>query len=214
MSKAATRGEKLRRRRGRPLLPANDREPNGKPSRRTASIEERERYLEHLNMAVALQARSTKLGIVPAVARDPRWGYLLGRMFMDGNVTESQHEAGVRYAQDMARYYGLSGFPFPSARSAFLFPVKPSEERVDKDSLRTSAPTPESKAEAAKAATERMTELRTLLLAAGDINTGRRVLHTVNVVCVEDIDELRTLNEAMKAWLKRGLNALARHYGC
>lgn len=121
---------------------------------------------------------------------------------MDGNVTESQHEAGVRYSQDMARYYGLTGVPFPSARAQDLFAIKSAGDE------------PEGKGKAAASARNRMVELRNLLLSSGDINTGRRVLHTVNVVCVEDIDELRTLNEAMKAWLKRGLNALARHYGC
>lgn len=202
MSKAATRGEKLRRRRGRPLLPANDREPNGKPSRRTASIEEREHAVQMQNMSVVADRRIRHLGIVSEVSRDPRWGYLLGRMFMDGNVTESQHEAGVRYAQDMARYYGLTGVPFPSARAQDLFAIKSAGDE------------PEGKGKAALAARNRMVELRNLLLSSGDINTGRRVLHTVNVVCVEDIDELRTLNEAMKAWLKRGLNALAKFYGC
>jgi hypothetical protein len=38
------------------------------------------------------------------------------------------------------------------------------------------------------------------------------VLHTVNAVCVEDIDHLRTLNSPMRAWLVAGLNALGRHY--
>jgi hypothetical protein len=57
-----------------------------------------------------------------------------------------------------------------------------------------------------------MVELRDLLLACGDISTGRRVLHTVNCVCIEDIDHLRTLNGPMRAWLVRGLNALYRHY--
>ena len=58
-----------------------------------------------------------------------------------------------------------------------------------------------------------MNELRAVLMGCGDINTGRRVVHTVNAVCVEDIDGLRTLNAMMEAWLKRGLNALVKHYG-
>jgi hypothetical protein len=57
-----------------------------------------------------------------------------------------------------------------------------------------------------------MVKLRDLLLACGDINTGRKVLHTVNAVCVEDIDHLRTLNGAMRAWLVAGLNALHKIY--
>jgi hypothetical protein len=39
------------------------------------------------------------------------------------------------------------------------------------------------------------------------------VVHTVNAVCVEDLDSLRNLNPPMLAWLKAGLNALARFYG-
>jgi hypothetical protein len=65
----------------------------------------------------------------------------------------------------------------------------------------------------AKDARKRMVTLRAVLMACGDINTGRRVQHTVNLICVEDMSERRNLNSPMKAWLVHGLNALAKEYG-
>jgi hypothetical protein len=101
----------------------------------------------------------------------------------------------------MAAYFGLTGVPFPSAKAQNMFAVRGSSGDDD-----------EERGKRAAKARRRMVELRDLLLACGDINTGRRVLHTVNAVCVEDIDHLRTLNSPMKAWLVSGLNSLSRFY--
>ncbi|MRX31903.1 hypothetical protein [Aminobacter sp. MDW-2] len=134
-------------------------------------------------------------------AADPRHGYLLGRMLMDGTINAGQHEAGMKYAEDMARYFGLTGVAFPSARAQDLFAVRS-----------TGGEDSQSKADAARTARHKMVKLREVLLGTGDIDTGRRIDHTVRMVCVEDIDHLRTLNAPMKAWLVRGLNALAKFY--
>ena len=208
---ARSRAAKLAAKRGRPKLPANmnTREPNGRPSRRN----ERTELLEHEMISTVAATRVRHLNLVSMEqATNPRYGYLLGRIRMDGQISEDQHDAGQRYSEDMARYYGLTGVPFPSPKSAFLFSVKPWEERADKQSLRTTASTQEERSEDAKRARARMIELRQLLLSTGDINTGRRVVHTVNSVCVEDLDHLRNLNPPMLAWLKAGLNALAWFY--
>lgn len=209
--KARSKAQKLALKRGRPKLAAtiHSREPNGRLSRRR----ERTVQVEHETISTVAATRMRHFGLSDITkAADPRHGYVLGRMFMDGAVTWGQHEAGKRYAEDMARYYGLSGIPFPSAASSFLFQVKPWEERADKQSLRTSAPSPDERVESAKNARHHMTILRDKLLACGDINTGRKVEHTVKAVCVEDMDHLRRLNPAMLAFLKRGLNALKDHY--
>ncbi len=134
-------------------------------------------------------------------AADPRHGYLLGRLLLDGQVTESQHEAGIRYANDMARFYALTGVPFPSARAQNLFAVRGEAGESD------------SRTEAAKHARSRKMRLQALLMECGGVNVGRKVETTVNAVCVLDIDELRNLNPLQKAWLKQGLNMLARYYG-
>lgn len=207
MSKAATRGEKLRRKRGPKPLPANEftREPNGKPSRRKA----RTYALEQIEMSTVIDRRIRTMGLIDlpgetAVqqATDTRHGYVLGRLALDGRITRQQHDAGERYSQDMARYFGLTGVQFPSVRAQDLFAVRSTGGEDD-----------QSKADRARSARNRMNELRAVLMGCGDINTGRRVVHTVNAVCVEDIDGLRTLNAMMEAWLKRGLNALVKHYG-
>nr|WMC99326.1 hypothetical protein RAR13_11775 [Aminobacter aminovorans] len=201
-SKAAKRAQK----RGRPILPAelSTREPNGRPSRRKARASELEQQIKH----VAVSRRIRQFGLVDnkvetaeKQAEDPRHGYLLGRMFMDGTINAGQHEAGMKYAEDMARYFGLTGVAFPSARAQDLFAVRS-----------TGGEDSQSKADAARTARDKMVKLRSVLLGTGDIDTGRRIDHTVRMVCVEDIDHLRTLNAPMKAWLVRGLNALAKFY--
>ncbi len=212
---ARTRSAKLAAKRGRPKLPANTntREPNGRLSRRN----ERTELLEHEMISTVAATRVRHLHLVGpdamAKAADERYGYLLGRIRMDGKITDEQHAAGRRYAEDMARYYGLTGVPFPSAKSSYLFSVKPWEDPVDAHSRRTVAQTSEERTDAARKAVVRRDKLRDILLATGDINTGRRVIHTVNAVCVEDLDHLRDLNPPMLAWLKAGLNTLVKFYG-
>lgn len=134
-------------------------------------------------------------------AADPRYGYVLGRMLMDGTVNEVQHEAGIRYAEDCARYYGLTGIPFPSARAQNLFAVHSTSDEVS-----------QSRADRAKDARDKVQKLQALLLKCGDINTGRRIQQTVKLICVEDVEERRYLPPNMALWLKQGLNKLAEHY--
>jgi hypothetical protein len=215
MAKAATRAAKLRQKRGRKAMPATEttREPNGRKSRRKVAHKARTDLLEHQVMEVATARRIRHYDIADRrgrdgnvltaeqQAKDTRHGYLLGRMLLDGTISKQQHDAGLRYAEDISRYHGLTGVPFPSARAQDLFAIKGSDGDES-----------ESKADRARAARDKMQKLRAVLLSAGDINTGRRVQHTVNVVCVEDIDELRTLNGLMAEWLRRGLNKLAALY--
>lgn len=197
---ARTKAQKLKVKRGRPRRDA-PRTPSGQISR------SKEANLE-MNMQPALDRRirhydirSTKDTSAQILAGDPAWGYLLGRLLKDGTINKAQHDAGNRYADDMSSYFGLTGVPFPSAKAQNMFAVKGSSGDDD-----------EGKGKRAAKARAKMVKLRDLLLACGDINTGRKVLHTVNAVCVEDIDHLRTLNGAMRAWLVLGLNALGRHY--
>lgn len=161
-----------------------------------------------MNMQPAIDRRVRHYGIhggkevtAQQMAGDPLWGYLLGRLLKDGVINKQQHEAGNRYSDDMASYFGLTGIPFPSAKAQNMFAVRGSSGDDD-----------EARGNKAAKARAKMVKLRDLLLACGDINTGRRVLHTVNAVCVEDIDHLRTLNGPMRAWLTLGLNALGRLY--
>lgn len=198
MAQARTRGEKLRRKRGRALLPAVEREPNGKKSRRQASKQEQENEMQASAIATA-KAQRVKLGI-EGDALDPRLGYSLGRLRVLDYLTEDQFEAGKRYAQDIVRDLKLSGLSIPSPRAQNIFAVH-GREVLEEDF---------NDAERAKEARHRRNKLRDLLLATGDINTGRRVLAIVYSVCI--LDEDCPVHEGF--YLARGLNRLARHYGC
>lgn len=133
-------------------------------------------------------------------AASPLFGHVLGRLYLAGLITEGQLGAGIRYSEDMGRYYSTTGIPFPSARAQNLFAVRgESGESADK-------------AEAAKMARHRARLIRDTLLAAGDIDTGRRIEHLVKATCF--LDEDRKWSAPAVDLLRRGLNRLAReHYG-
>lgn len=211
MATARTKAAKLKAKRGRPKLPATDRQPNGQPSRRQASIQKRNEDYSMDAMAPAINRRVRQYGLVDKrrdgkmetaskQAADPMRGYALGLLFLDGKLTKRQHDAGVKFSDDMARYYGLTGVPFPSPRAQNLFAI-----RSDGDD-------PQSRIDAAKTAKAKMATLRTVLLSAGDIDTGRRVYSATTAVAVEDITEARTWPEHMLLYLRKGLNRVGDHY--
>jgi len=209
---AITRAQKLKAKRGRPRLPAIEREPNGRQSRRKESQDVQ--AAEELSEIPAIQRRIREDNIVPfkkdgklvsaeKQAQDPRRGYALGLLLLDHRITQAQHDAGVRYGEDLSRFYALTGVPFPSARAQNLFAVKA-----------TGTDENESRAEQARRARQTASKLDAILLSVGDIDTGRKVSHTVKMVCVLDVHESRCWPEHMLGFLRRGLNALARqHYG-
>lgn len=209
---AITRAQKLKAKRGRPRLPAIEREPNGRSSRRKESQDVQ--ATAELAETPAIQRRIREDNIVPfkkdgkvvsaeKQAQDPRRGYALGLLILDGTITQAQHDAGVKFSEDMAKYYGLTGVAFPSARAQSLFAVRA-----------TGLEESEGKIEAARKARDKAKAMEKTLLAVGDIDTGRKVSHTVKTVCVLDVQESRMWPEHMIGYLKRGLNALARqHYG-
>lgn len=186
MGKARTSGGKLRAKRGRPRKDG-DREPNGRIERKEADME-----------AVAVgRAQRVKLGIPETAALDPRLGFELGRLRVVQCITERQYEAGVRYAGDMARYYRLTGIPFPSSRAQDLASNRGS-----------SGDDTESRATAARKASTRMADLREHLLRTDDIATGRNVHRVVTEVAVLDYGCMTH----HQRWLRRGLNRLAAFY--
>lgn len=146
-----------------------------------------------------VKAQRVKLALGDLDALDPRLGYSLGRLRVLDYLTQEQFEAGKRYAQDIVWDLQLSGLSIPSARAQNIFAV-----HGEPDLSET-----QTQAEQAKQARHKRNMLRDLLLATGDINTGRRVLSVVYGVCVLD-EDCRAHDGLM---LARGLNRLARHYG-
>ncbi len=53
-------------------------------------------------------------------ATDPRAGYVLGRLWMCGDICQHQHDAGRRFAADWGRYMAAIGAPRPWPKSASL----------------------------------------------------------------------------------------------
>jgi hypothetical protein len=202
-TKARSKAARRASRRGRPRLPANNREPNGKPSRRKNAYEGR-------IMDVAINRRIRQQGILGSSdeplekqAADPRRGYVLGILLLGDRIRQAQHDAGLRYGADMSRFYKLNGIAFPSVRAQNLFSV---HGEAGEENARQALD--------AAAAYKRMRQLRETLHAVGDIDTGRRVEQTVRAVCLLDLPGSDSNGQSFRSdLLIRGLNVLARYYG-
>lgn len=191
-TKAVSKAERLRRKRaiqgaGRPKKEGVERYPSGK-------IKPFETEKE--TKSVAIEARKRIHGANMNVESEFA-GYTLGRIFLDGKITEEQRKAGDEYAETMARYHRLVGIPFPSARAQSLFSIKGHDGEVT-----------ESMADRARRATNKMMELQGVLLKCQD---GPQVRATIQNVAVMDLDHLRMMPDQQMLWLKRGLNALNKH---
>jgi len=174
---------------GRPAKEGVERYPSGQ-----IKHTEREKEVR----AVAIEARQRVYFKGKEVSNDmvasPYAGYTLGRMFLDGRITECEREAGDEYATQMVRYYGLTGISFPSARAQSLFSIK------GFDGETTSA-----RARMAREASNRMMALEGILLRLED---GPRVKTTIYNTCLLDLEIMRTMPDSQLNWLKRGLKEL------
>jgi len=183
--KRATRGA------GRPRKEGVERYPSGK-------IKPFE--TEKDNMSVAIDARRRIHGMEAAnddAVKSQFAGYTLGRIFLDGKITEEQRQAGDEYAEVMARYHRLVGIPFPSARAQSLFSVGGYDGDISADT-----------ATRARRASNKMMELQGVLLRCLD---GPQVKSTCHNVAVMDLDHMRGMPPQQMLWLKRGLTALKAH---
>jgi hypothetical protein len=169
---------------GRPRKEGVERYPSG-------DIKRHETEKEALSVALEARKRIHGLSENNALA-----GYTLGRMFLDGSVSEEQRKAGDEYAEIIARYHRTVGIPAPSARAQSLFSVKGHDGEVT-----------ESLAKRARDASNRMMEVTGILLRCVD---GPQVKAIVHNLCVMDYDHLRGMGPQQLLWLKRGLNALIK----
>lgn len=190
MTKAKTKAAKRRSKGGRPRIKDAERYPSGqiKHDWRADDIK-----------ATVIEMRQRVHGISQEATESPLAGYLLGRMYLDRSITEVEREAGDRYAEDMASYYGLTGIPHPSPRAQSLFSVAGHDGEVSSD-----------RAMRARDQSNRIMRLEGELLKCFE---GPRVKTTVFNVCVLDLDHLRDMPPSMFGYLRRGLRALALHYG-
>ncbi|MCY1741171.1 hypothetical protein [Ensifer sp. SL37] len=176
---------------GRPAKEGVERYPSGQ-----IKHTEREKEVR----AVAIEARQRVYFKGKEVSNDmvasQFAGYTLGRMFLDGRITECEREAGDEYATQMVRYYSLVGIPHPSARAQDLHSIKG-----------FGAETTSERARMAREASNRMMELEGKLLRLED---GPRVKTTLFNTCVLDYEIMRTMSDTQLSWLKRGLKEI--HY--
>lgn len=186
-----TRAAKLKSKRisraGRPRK-EGERYPSG-------DIKRSETQKETMSVAIEARARIHDLKDAPAeLLKSNLVGYTLGRIYLDGNITKEQLEAGDEYALTMATYYRCVGIPYPSARAQSIFSIKGHDGEVT-----------ETMASRARRASNRMMEIMGILLQCVD---GPQVRATVHNVTVMDYDHLRGMPPQQLLWLKRGLNAL------
>jgi hypothetical protein len=150
-------------------------------------------------MAVAIDARRRVDGWGDKVSDDTVKsqfaGYTLGRMFLDGRITEEQRKAGDEYAEIHARYRRLVGLPAPSARAQSLFSIKGHEGEQT-----------ESITQKARKASNAMMEVEGILLRCVD---GPQVKQLTFNLAVMDYEHLRGIGDQQLLWLRRGLSALA-----
>lgn len=191
MTSKAAKLKQKRISRGRPRKEGAERHPCGKIKQEWS---QRESEQDAISVAMTARGRIHGLNQNNALA-----GYTLGRIFLDGNITEFEREAGDEYAEDMVRYHRLTGIPFPSARAQSLGSVRGSD-----------GDEPQSKLDVARRASNRMMELEGILLKCED---GSQVKTTVRNVCLMDIETLRLMPERQMLWLRRRLQALhvAKH---
>lgn len=185
---------KKRRKGGRPRKQGVARTQSGAISR---SAEARAERVQEV-VAVALDARMRHTGLPRAKASDPMAGSALGLLLLDKRITREQYEAGVAYAETMARYYAATGIPFPSARAMDIFRVR----GLSGD------PTPDSEAKA-RAIANGVMKMEGAFLSCAE---GPMVKRKTFEVCVLDEQNARNWPKHTLGYVERGLTAIRSLY--
>jgi hypothetical protein len=184
-----SKAEKLRLKRrssaGRPPKQDVERYPSGK-------IKPSETIKETLSTAMWGRKNVHKLE-----TDSPFAGYTLGRMFLDGKITDEERKAGEYYADCMARYYSSVGIPHPSPRAQNFGTIRGHDGDVT-----------ESQQTRARRASNKMMELEGLLCG---LPSGRQIKTTIFNLCIMDYENMRSMPVQQLLWLKDGLRALRMH---
>jgi len=175
---------------GRPRKQNVERYPSG-------DIKRSETQREVMSVAIDARRRVDGWGdkVSDETVKSPYAGYTLGRIFLDGRITEEQRKAGDEYAEIHARYRRLVGLPAPSARAQSLFSIKGHEGEES-----------ETVTQKARKASNAMMEVEGILLRCVD---GPQVKQLIFNLAVMDYEHLRGVGEQQLLWIRRGLTALA-----
>ncbi|WP_434734148.1 hypothetical protein NL154_05625 [Rhizobium sp. YTUHZ044] len=175
---------------GRPRKPNVERYPSGDIKRSETQREA---------MSVAIDARRRIDGwdekTSDDIVKSQFAGYTLGRIFLDGRLTEEQRKAGDEYAEIHARYRRLIGLPAPSARAQSLFSIKGHDGEEN-----------ETITQKARKASNAMMEVEGILLRCVD---GPQVKQIIFNIAVMDYEHLRGVGDQQLLWIRRGLTALS-----
>lgn len=186
-SKASKLRIKRMQRAGRPRKEGVDRYPSGQ-----IRHEERERDVKQVAMAARMNIHKLDTNSVFA-------GYTLGRLFLDGRITDWEREAGDEYASWMSRFYGIVGYQFPSARAHSLFSI--------------SGFGSETSPERARMAREMSTKAQSLEGILLQRAFGPQIRSTVYNTCLLDLEIMRTMPATQLDWLKTGLKEIHYFFG-
>lgn len=119
-------------------------------------------------------------------------GYALGVLLALHNITEREHDAGIRAGHIWRRWRSMTGCPSPHARGGSIYGPHGGAERVVS-------------AEAWKVARAEYEDLCALLRPHGDL-----VQTVVEAVCADDV--MPAGAETWRAGLKRALARLAKEW--
>ena len=154
--------------------------------------EENEREAKSVVMAY----RVAQFGVDEEDAGSDLAGSALGRLYLSKDITKGQYNAGLRYCDDMFRYYSFYLGTPPTVQAQNLFKVRGFSPEINAGAE-----------ERGRKASNTMAQLVTVL-AVGD----PQVRTLVNKVCIED-EDARHWPVHMLGWLRQGLKALVVHYG-
>lgn len=133
-------------------------------------------------------------------ADDPRRGYVMGLMLLDGAISQAEHDAGLKFAMLKRTYYETAGIPMPSAQAQNIVKIRgmvPDE-------------TPD-RAEKARDVASRYMGIEGALLSIPGCQ--RNALHAVNEVAFMNNECAREWPEHMIDYLRRGLRELVFRFG-
>lgn len=188
---------KRKKRAGRKRVEGVVREPNGRASRKQKHVDERERETQRQVRATVVEARMRQHDLKEEAAAKDLAGYALGRLRLGKEISEPELEAGNRFALDAARYYRLTGVPFPSPRSASIGGAAGrSLHEPDREAVQSAA--------------GRWMGLQGCIGIYD--RPGKPVLETLMNVCVRDM-ETDSWPPHMLGYLHKGLRALVDFYG-
>jgi hypothetical protein len=173
--------------RGRPKKKGVDRYPGG------SIVNEQRGEKPEERTAVVLAQRTKAVG--KKHAADPLAGFELGRLKLNGIISERQMRGGIYWAQSIDRYGRLMGFPSP-------FP-----QALDYGAVGGRGEAREPAADQVRAASQDVTVTATIVG-----QHGRAVSAACREVCVLETDTTHWPSHTFEA-LRKGLDALAEHYG-